>query len=363
VRCITALVLLARSLRFASFCSLKAALLSGVIPKTTTLLTLGFLLPLALLAQTPSAALVSDVSNATNKGASPPPLPSGKSPVDLFRELLAQNPSERGQFLQNRTPVSQKLILAKLREYESLSLKERELRLQVTEMHWYLVPLMKTPTANRRDMLGTTPERLRSVLEARLGQWDKLPQAVQQQVLENEDILRYYVEQAAKAETKPPEPPMAILPAQRERLEKAIRQWQALSEDQRQNIRSGFDQVLELTPQEKEKIFRTFSDPERRQIELTLRSFGNLTPPQRSECLRSFEKLAGLSAEEREEFLKSAKHWELMTPSERQSWKNLVYKLSRLPPVPPGLGFPPVPSALLRSMNAGSPSTAANQPN
>jgi hypothetical protein len=40
--------------------------------------------------------------------------------VDLFRELLAMTRAERRAHLTNRPPASQKLILAKLREYESM---------------------------------------------------------------------------------------------------------------------------------------------------------------------------------------------------------------------------------------------------
>ncbi len=48
------------------------------------------------------------------------PSSSPRSPVDLFRELLAMTRAERRAHLTNRPPASQKLILAKLREYESM---------------------------------------------------------------------------------------------------------------------------------------------------------------------------------------------------------------------------------------------------
>jgi hypothetical protein len=284
--------------------------------------------------------------------------------VDLFRELLAQSPYERSQFLKERNPVSQKVILAKLREYESLPPEERDLRLRVTELRWYLVPLMKAPAANRNGQLATVPERLRGQVEARLLQWDKLPRAVQQQVIDNEDILNYYIEQTAKIQTTSAESPSGITAAQSDRLEKAIHQWLALSEDQRQKVRASFYQALELSPEAKNNLFITLSVPEQRQLELTLRALGRLTPPQRAECLRSFEKLASMDAEDRQEFLKSAKHWEQMTDTGRQAWKDLLTKLSRLPPVPPGLGFPPVPGAIARSVtHADSTPAGTHQPN
>jgi uncharacterized protein DUF3106 len=330
--------------------------------KLTLLLALA--LPSVVLSQTPADTTPSPStqSNSGSKGSSPPPLPSGKSPVDLFRQLLAQSSAERSRFLEERSPESQKLILAKLREYESLTLEQRELRLQVTEMRWYLAPLLRVSAANRKDSVGTIPERLRTLVEARLQQWDKLPAAVQQQVLDNEDILNYYIEQAAKTESQPPEPPVRITPAQNERLEKSIRQWLAFSENQRKKVRSSFNQSLALTSEAKSNYFNALPDPERHQLELTLLALDKLTPSQRSECLRSFERLASMTAEERQEFLKSANHWERMTPAERQAWKNLVSKLSKLPPVPPGLGLPPVPGGFFRSMTHSGATPVVTNP-
>src|SRR5215471_13379615 len=62
------------------------------------------------------------------------PQSSTKCPVDTFRELLAMGPAERTQFLTNRSVVSQKLLLAKIREYEGLSPEQQTLRLQATEL-------------------------------------------------------------------------------------------------------------------------------------------------------------------------------------------------------------------------------------
>jgi hypothetical protein len=285
-------------------------------------------------------------SNVPKESVLVPPLPPSKSPIEVFRELLAQTPAERADFLSKRPPQTQKLIQAKLQEYEALPVDERELRLQVTELQLYLLPLMKTPATNRIDQLATIPARPRPLIEARLQQWDKLPPELQKQILENQDILRYYVELAAKSGKQIREQAQTISPAQREKLEAGIRQWQGMTEDQRQEVKNNFDRFFGLTPQEKQKTLHTLSDAERQQLEKTLQTFGNLTPMQRAECLRSFDKFASLTAQQRLEFLKSAQQWETMNPAERQSWKDLVFKLSRLPPLPQGLGFPPVPFGL-----------------
>jgi len=254
-------------------------------------------------------------------------MPVGKSPVDVFRELLVQTPGERAEFLAKRTPESRKLIQAKLHEYESLTPEERELRLQVTELRWYLLPLMKVPAAKRSEQLALIPAGPRKLVEPRLDLWDKLPPEAQNQVLEDPDLTRYYIECAARNSSRAT---VVVAPA----------------EEQRPTIDYNLAPFFSLTAKERAEILHTLSEPEREQIAKSLQTFANLSPAQRAECLRSFEKFASLPNQERQQFLKSAEQWNKMSPSERQHWKELVYKLSRLPPIPPGLGFPPLPGPL-----------------
>src|SRR5690242_7150383 len=97
-------------------------------------------------------------SGATEQAPAPPvPMLPAKSPVDFFRDLLAMNPAEWRNFLTNRPPETQKLILAKLHEYASLKPEECKLRLEVTELHYYLVRLLATPATNRAFQLQQIP--------------------------------------------------------------------------------------------------------------------------------------------------------------------------------------------------------------
>jgi hypothetical protein len=116
-----------------------------------------------------------------------------------------------------------------------------------------------------------------------------------------------------------------------------------------------FNGFFELTAQEKQKALNTLSAQERRQIEITLRTFGRLPPDQRSQCIRSFDKFASLSLAEQKQFLKSAERWKLMSPGERQAWRDLVHNLP--PPLPPNL--PPVPPSSRPAQPA--PAMATNQ--
>jgi len=295
-----------------------------------------------LFAQAATSGPASPGPDAVSVPPMPPP-PALKSPVDLFRELLAMNLADRKQSLTNRTPEDRQRILAKVREYESLKPDQRELRLRATELRWYLLPLMTSPATNRPAQLALIPPEPRTLVEDRLQLWDKLPAQLQKELLENEATLQYITPLESASEEQKKEILKTISPARREKLEAGIARWRQLGEPQRRETLDRFNAFFDLTPKEKGKALNTLSEAEQRQMEKTLRAFEKLPKAQRSLCIQSFEKFAGMSLEERQQFLKNAERWRLMLPEERQAWRNLVAKLPDLPPSPPGLGSSPPP--------------------
>ncbi len=302
-------------------------------------------------------ALLAQPATTSPSTAKFPQLPPTRSPVDFFRELLAQDPVERLRSLTNRPSESQKLILAKLREYELLSAEQRELRLRVTELHYFLVPLMSTPATNRAAQLVLIPADVRKLVEDRLGQWDTLSPESQRELLQNEATLGTLNSLATHPPAQQKEFVTTLSPTQKADLEAGIRRWQALSDEQRRVTITRFNQFFDLTPQEKDKALATVSEAERQQIDRTLVTFEKLSPGQRAKCVRSFDKFASLSPDERQQFLKSAERWSVMSPSQRQLWRDLVYTLSRQPPMPQGTDLPPLPSRKTPPM----PSTSSNR--
>jgi hypothetical protein len=263
-----------------------------------------------------------------------PPLP--QSPVNFFRQLLAMTPKERENYLTNRPPEIRERILAKVREYLALEPDERELRLNATELRWYLLPLLREPPANRDARLAQVPDNLRDLVMSRLEQWDALPAPSRQEFLDNERTLHYFSQ--VDPTNVPLEPGAPRGPSDVEQA-----RWQALSEDERGKITAQFDQFFELTPDEKQKILNTLSDAERIQMEKTLQSFDKLPPAQRAQCIRAFTKFAGMSPAERAEFLENAERWSQMPPKERQAWRDLVAQVPLWPPLPNALIMPPMP--------------------
>jgi hypothetical protein len=279
----------------------------------------------------------------------PEPLPPmGHSPVEFFRELLVMSPGERVKALADRPVESRRQILAKVREYLAYRPEQRELRLQVTELRWYLWPLMLHSPTNRAEQLARIPEPQRKLVADRLQEWDQLAPDVQTELRENEATLRYFTELSAASDVQKTNLANSISAPRRKKLEEGVRQLQAMPEEQRRKLLARFDRFFDLTPAEKAKALGSLSEPEQRQIEKTLRQYGQLSPEQRDQCIRSFAKFASLSLEERQQFLKNAEHWKLMTPDERQAWRELVSRLEFQPPMPPMPGGvmprrPPMP--------------------
>jgi len=276
---------------------------------------------------------------------------AAKSPVTLFRELLAMSPEERQGAIAIRPPDIQKRILEKLQEYEVLPDELRELRLRETELRWYLRPLLDEPRTNRAARLALIPEDQRTIVEERLGLWDLLPPALQEEWKNDEMIANYFSQAQWMTDKERKELLDLIPPGRRAELQKGLDQWSRMSEVERQKTLTGFNRMFELTPEEKAKALDTVPDEERRQMEQTLASYANLTPEQRKRCINSFSEFASMSVAERQQFLKNADRWRQMTPEERQKWRNLVEVAPILPPsggsgkLPvrwPRLGPPPV---------------------
>ncbi len=267
----------------------------------------------------------------------PPALPRLRSPVDLFRQLLAMTPDERAAYLTNRPPQIRDRILAKVGEYEALDPNERELRLRATELRWYLLPLLREPPDQRNARLAQVPADMRELVKTRLGEWSILPPPLQEEFLENERTLRYFAD--VDAGNSPPQP--QAVPSNPEAA-----RWYAMTEDQRKKTAAGVNQFFELTVDEKQAALGTLSDAEREQMGKTLQAFDKLPPDQRDECIQAFAKFAGLSLSEKQEFLKNAERWSQMPPADRQAWRDLVVNVPEWPPLPPGFAAPPPPPPL-----------------
>jgi hypothetical protein len=254
-----------------------------------------------------------------------------KSPVTIFREMLAMSPEDRRATISIYPPENQKRIIEKLDEYQMLPDELRERRLRETELRWYLRPLMDEPRTNRTARLALIPEEERSLVEERLQMWDVLPPDLKQQWTNDDMVADYF----AQIQSDPDHRDVILSNApvdRRAELEKGLEHWEQMSGGERQKALLGFNKFFELPPEEEEKTLDTVSDEERQQMQQTLDAYKNLSPQQRAQCIRSFEKFANMSVAERNQFLKNVERWNEMTPEERQKWRDLVTVAPILPP-------------------------------
>lgn len=266
----------------------------------------------------------------TNRSVPTAPLPLLRSPVDSFRVLLTMPMAERREFLATRTTNVQARLKEKIREYQSLTPEERELRLKATELRWYLQPLMHGAPTNRAAQLALIPENMRALVAVRIAQWDRISAPTQQMFLTNEQSASYFA-QVTGPTNFPPLPTTQL----------------------RKQLTARINQLFELTPEEKENVLATLSDAEREQMEKTLTAYEKLTPGQRKQCLMSFKKYVGMSLAERQAFLQNAERWAQMTPAERQSWREVVSAAPNLPPLP--IRLVPQPPLPVTSHQPGGP--------
>lgn len=283
-----------------------------------------------------------EFSTVPKKVPEPPPLPLAKPPVEFFRGLLALSPDAREMSLKDRPPENKSAILRKVREYETMTPDDRELRLRATELRWYLLVLMPMAPTNRAPQLAAISEPMRNLIQDRLVTWDRLSPKAQEAVLKGESSLERVVNILARRFTLPSTNAVKFSPEQIRKFEDDLSRFRELPADQQRLIAQHFNNFFDFKPEEKTKVLRVLSDSERKEMEKSLKLFSNLPKKQREKCVSAFKKLATFSPEERRQFLHNAERWQAMSPAERQAWRDLVHKLP--PPSPPGFDSSSSPS-------------------
>lgn len=293
-----------------------------------------------------------------------PPNPQGSSPsgIAYFRELLSAKPDEREKLLGDKPPEVRAFLLKNVGRYEALSPEDRELRLRTMELRYHVTSLLRAPATNRVQRLASVPENLRPLVEDRLKYWDTLSSAEQKYVLQNELAERIFIG-GINSTARPPKPPAnPPHPSQVVQIEKQLVRWQSMPEPRRELAQNSFNKIFEFSDEEKAKAqlqSLPLSAEERELMEKAIVDFRKLPVSARLMCIRNFPKFANLSAGERQQFLSNAQEWQKMSAADRETWRKLVGKVPRLPPLPPGLGLPPKPKLATRS----DPATALDTTN
>jgi len=273
-------------------------------------------------------------ASAAEPASGVPPLPAPRSPVQTFRELLAAAPAQRQAYLARKSPAARELIEAKLKEFESLSGPERELRMELAQLQFYLSPMLAAEPANREALLVSVPEELRTMIGERLRSWDALTPEARREILESEQSLSHFI----RLETTDPGRLAAVVTdasaTVRPEVEAQLQRWLTLSAEERARKTAGFQRFFSLTERERTRTLKQLDDTDRARMEATLASFEQLPPVQRQRCMDAFRKFASLTPERRAEFLRDAEQWQSLSAAERSAWRRLVQRAADQPPLP-----------------------------
>jgi len=263
----------------------------------------------------------------------PPALPPRQAPTAVFRELLAASPTERERQLASRSPSARHLIESKLREFETLPPGQRELRLRVAELQYFLSPLLRANPGSRPELLAQAPTDLRPLLEERLKAWDRLPTEKHHDLLDSEKSLSWFVRLQSSNAATITNLLAKIPPAKRLELESRLSRWKALTPDERIQKTADFQRFFKLSDHQREKVLGVISPAERQGMEATLARFAELPPDQRARTVQGFRQFLSLTATERAEFLQSISKWKQMTPTERAAWRDMVAQITAPTPI------------------------------
>jgi hypothetical protein len=300
--------------------------------------------------------LVCWVSGAAESGQAPtngvrvarvsPPLPSATAAqFDYFRQLLKAKGQEREKLLASKSkPEHQKTLRSYLSLYDGLTPEECEDRIRAMELRTIMVTLLKLAPSNRVESVKLVSERDRPMVKERLRIWETFSTEEQNDVLTNEPLIRIITGGTGGARREGVA--LSVTASnQLKQVEPQVQWWRALPESRRTRIQQNFTDIFELTDAEKAKQKLEplpFSPEDRTIMERTLVQFHKLPPIQRVQCVQGFGKFAELTPAERRQFLANAEEWKKMPAEDREKWRKLVTKM---PPLPPGLGQPPLPRA------------------
>ncbi len=265
-----------------------------------------------------------------------PPLP--RSPVEIFRELLAMAPDARRTALEARSENQRRILQARLAEYESLPPAAREERLRATDLYWHLSQILRRAPEQRAALIALSPEDLRPILAERIAIWEQLPADDQRVLLEQDRAIRYFA--AVRRNQPPPLPgevraPTSPLPRG---IQEDLASLQRLTPEQRRRVREQWSRFFEAPAPQVDRTLRAMNAVERRQLTTVLKRLGNLSPEQRRTCIDAFARFATMPPEERATFLWHAERWAALAPEERAAWRSVA---ARLPPLPPQPQPPP----------------------
>lgn len=268
----------------------------------------------------------------TNRVPQPPVPISAQTPADFFEALLKLSPAELEQYLQERPEPQRTILRARVAEFSQMSEFEREVRLRIWRLRYYFGLLVRIPASGRESWIKQVPEPYRWAVAERLESWDRLPEQIRKDILENERILEFLLP-VTGGPPLPPHPGLASLQGQQVNQDE-LRLWEELPPERRKEVLQEFGKLFSLSDKERLELLRSTANHHRERIRALLTQVESMSASDRELCLRALERLASMPPDEQVKFFKKAEIWIRLSPDQRRAWRQLMDKLPPLPPLP-----------------------------
>jgi hypothetical protein len=265
----------------------------------------------------------------------PVPVPVQQSPVELFRKLMADSPGERDEYLARQTSSVRSFLQQRLNQYAAMTREARELKLQTTELRFFLRPQLTASPVQRQIMLATTPDHYREIVRLRIERWDGLSPELQQQILKNEALLGLILRIGQSGST-------GFSKTMPRGVSAELKAWNALPAGDRLQMLSSFRSFFAFSEFEKSRIIASLPEYQRHKITGTLTALHELSPDERTACLNALQRFGSMSLAEQQRFFRNAEAWRNITPAEQTAWRMVVRE------------FPPLPGDLQVRLNTAA---------
>ena len=193
----------------------------------------------------------------------------------------------------------------------------------VTELQWYLRPLLPLDASTRARTLAQIPESVRPLILSHLRRWDRASEAERSELL-SLDVSHPSWMLGARVKMPAPPPPHPPTWASRAGTH---------SPDTSPKALARIARLLELDPSERTALLARMSTDERGRAGDLLEALCRLPPGQRTVFINGYRRFWEMKEDDRKRFLRNYESWQAMSAEEKQIWRGM---LLGLPPAPPG---------------------------
>ena len=329
-------------------------------------------------------------------GVEQPPFPHSaamtgvapESPFFFFRQLLKMDPQEAEEAIRQRPEKFQEIIRKKVEEYKQMPHQQREWKLQVLDLRWYLFCGLDLSEDKLDKYVESIPEDYREIIQARLKRWFSIPAEQRASILKNARMFSRKMDEHKQPpkmdglKDRPPtpdwmrdgngefRPPMGEKPPgmnmqppfPREKRDKmkgspafgkqyppppmngdhwGDRKDNNFGKDpkkfqsQREKWMWGeLNNFFRMSHEDRKKVYKALPEKDRDKIWKVMRMLEELPPVERQNSLKILVEISDMSPEKRSAYLMGAERWKSLSPEERRFFRVLFVPQEQLPPEP-----------------------------